>query len=178
MLVAKGGGKAPKRCGLRVATAAAPGELIQRTQGKSTVQRALYVQRKPSARPRILARSFLMLAALPCWLALAGCSTVLVRPDVEDYASLPAQRHSEPKVRKLRALLASQPRPNCEYKGSEADRLDADLWARLKLDYERHCFEHAEALVRRRLRALQVSGLCEIPRVVHRQRFLRATSSF
>jgi hypothetical protein len=56
--------------------------------------------------------------------------------------------------------------------------LDADLWARLRLDYERHCYEHAEALVRRRLRALQVSGLCEIRPVVHRQRFLRATSSF
>jgi hypothetical protein len=71
-----------------------------------------------------------------------------------------------------------QPRPNCEYKGSETDRLDADLWAHLKLDYERHCYEHAEALVRSRLRALQVSSLCEIRRVVHRQRFLRATSSF
>jgi hypothetical protein len=119
-----------------------------------------------------------MLAALQCGLALAGCSTALVRPDVEDYASLPAHRHAEAQVRKLRALLASQPRPNCEYKGSEADGLDADLWAHLRLDYERHCYEHAEALVRRRLRALQVSGLCEIRPVVHHQRFLRATSSF
>jgi hypothetical protein len=119
-----------------------------------------------------------MLAALPCWLALAGCSTTLVRPDVDDYASATAHRHSENKVRKLRALLASQPPPNCEYKGSEADRLDADLWARLKLDYERHCYQQAEALVRSRLRVLQVSGLCEIRPAVHRQRFLRVTSSF
>jgi len=143
----------------------------------SPLRRALHVQRKPHARPRILARSFLILAALPCWLALAGCSTVLVRPNVDDYASATAHRHAETKVRRLRALLASQPPPNCEYKGSEADSLDADLWARLKLDYERHCYQHAEALVRSRLRALQVSGLCEIRAAVHRQRFRRATSS-
>jgi hypothetical protein len=118
----------------------------------STLQRALHAHRKSRARARILTRSLLMIGALPCCLA-----------------------HAEIPARKLRALLAPQSPPSCEYKGPDADGLDADLWQRLKLDYERHCYQHAEALVRSRLRALQVSGACEIR--ARRQRFLRAASS-
>lgn len=142
----------------------------------SPLQRALHAHRKSRARARISTRSLLMIGALPCWLALAGCSAALVRPDAETSAAATAQRHAEIPTRKLRALLAPQSPPSCEYKGPDADGLDADLWERLKLDYERHCYQHAEALVRSRLRALQVSGVCEIR--ARRQRFLRAASSF
>ena len=45
-----------------------------------------------------------------------------------------------------------QPAPECELAGLEPDTVDAGLWARLKLDYERHCYKQADALVRRRLR--------------------------
>jgi len=114
--------------------------------------------------------------AVPCWLTLAGCSAAPVWGDVE--ASVPAHRHAQIPARKLRALLAQPSPPNCEYKGPEADGLDADLWERIKLDYERHCYQRAEATLRSRLRALQVSGLCELRPVAHRQRFLRAAPSF
>jgi hypothetical protein len=59
-----------------------------------------------------------------------------------------------------RALLASRSAPNCELAGPESDTIDADLWARLKLDYERHCYKQAEMLARKRLRQLLASGQC------------------
>lgn len=59
-----------------------------------------------------------------------------------------------------RALLATRSAPNCELAGSEPDTIDADLWARLKLDYERHCYKQAEMLARKRLRELLASGQC------------------
>ena len=136
---------------------------------------SLQARRKPQAPPRVLARSILLIAALPCVLALESCSTAFVPPEVEASATAPVHRHVAP--RKLRALFAPQTSPNCEYRGADGDGLDANLFAQLKLDYELHCYQHAEALVRRRLHQLQVSGLCE-PRpvrpVVHRERFLRA----
>ena len=114
----------------------------------------------------ILMRSVLALGVLiPCWLALAGCSPALVRPDAKTAittdtrtdTAVPAHRVAEVPTRKLRTLLAQQP-PNCEYKGPEADGLDADLWERVKLDYELHCYQRAEALLRNRLRALVSSA--------------------
>ena len=50
--------------------------------------------------------------------------------------------------------------PNCELTGQEPDTIDADLWARLKLDYERHCYKQAEMLARKQLRQLLASGQC------------------
>ena len=59
-----------------------------------------------------------------------------------------------------RILLASRAAPNCEFAGPEPDTIDADLWARLKLDYERHCYKQAEMLARKRLRQLLASDQC------------------
>lgn len=44
----------------------------------------------------------------------------------------------------------------CELPGLEPDTVDVDLWSRLKLDYEQHCYNYKRAsmLVRRRLRGL------------------------
>jgi hypothetical protein len=153
----------------------------------STLQQMLCVH--DGARLRTLARTALMLAIMPGWLALAGCSASLVRPEIyavstaapahrsEVYeASAAATVHrTETRPRRLRAMLAPQAAPDCEFKGSEADVVDADLFARLKLDYERHCYQHAEAMVRSRLRQLQLSGLCEPPPppVRRRERFER-----
>jgi tetratricopeptide (TPR) repeat protein len=53
-----------------------------------------------------------------------------------------------------RALVVRQAAPDCELAGLKPDTVDAGLWARLKLDYERHCYKQADALVRRRLRGL------------------------
>jgi hypothetical protein len=37
------------------------------------------------------------------------------------------------------ALLAIQPAPDCKLEALETDSIDADLWERLKLEYERNC---------------------------------------
>jgi hypothetical protein len=54
------------------------------------------------------------------------------------------------------------PPPNCEFKGPEPETVDADQWARLKLDYERHCYEQAEEADRKRLEQLLASGKCRV----------------
>jgi hypothetical protein len=64
--------------------------------------------------------------------------------------------------RSFRALVAPRPAPDCELAGPEPQTMDADLWARLKLDYEQHCYKQAEMLARRQLRRLIASGQCRI----------------
>jgi hypothetical protein len=58
--------------------------------------------------------------------------------------------------------IHQQPAPDCDFKGSEPDTVDADQWARLKLDYERHCYEQAEEADRKRLEELLASGKCGV----------------
>lgn len=53
-----------------------------------------------------------------------------------------------------RALLTPQPEPNCEFKGTGAG---SEETLRVKLDFERQCYRHAEIIVRNRLRLLQDS---------------------
>jgi hypothetical protein len=47
--------------------------------------------------------------------------------------------------------------------------VDPNEWARLKLDYERQCYQEAEKAARDRLRLLQASSTCEIDSVQHRR---------
>lgn len=131
---------------------------------------------KGRATPRILARTLLLLAMLPPALAVAGCSAAMVQRDGAAYTTAsetPAHRPAEPHSHRFRALLAAQPPPDCEFRETDVDPLDPDLLARLKLDYELHCYQRAEAIVRDRLRQLQVSGRCEIEPVRYRRRFIR-----
>jgi hypothetical protein len=123
----------------------------------------------------------LVLALLPCALALSGCSTALVRPEIYAVsAAAPVHHHAEANARRRHALLAPQAPPNCEFKGpdTDTDAVDKDLLIRLKLDYERHCYQDAEALVRNRLRELQASGLCDVHVVRRRPRFVRSAPNF
>jgi len=87
-----------------------------------------------------------------------------------------AHRHSRARsARPDRALLAPQAAPNCDYDRTPDDTVDADLWARLKVEYERHCYQQAEALVRNRLRLLQASGKCAtLPARSRRRSFSRS----
>jgi hypothetical protein len=50
--------------------------------------------------------------------------------------------------------------PDCKFNGQEPDTVDADQWARLKLDYERHCYEQAEEADRKQLEQLLASRKC------------------
>jgi hypothetical protein len=57
-----------------------------------------------------------------------------------------------------RVLLAPPKEPNCEFHGQSGQAgADADAVLRMKLDYERQCYRHAEMIARNRLRQLQTS---------------------
>jgi hypothetical protein len=55
------------------------------------------------------------------------------------------------------ALLAPQPAPDCDFKEADVEAMDAAELKRLKLEYERRCYQSAEKAVRERLRLLQAS---------------------
>ena len=59
------------------------------------------------------------------------------------------------------ALLVPQSAPDCVFGRPELKTLDPDQWARLKVEYERQCYQRAEKGVRERLRLLQAAAKCE-----------------
>ena len=130
----------------------------------------------PWGRRSIVGR-LLSLSAILWALALSGCASHSVQRDLKAYpthADAPPHRHPEPRARQAeRVLLAPQPAPNCEYRGSDLDTVDPDLWARLKLDFERRCYQHAEMIARNRLRLLQTSARGGVEPVPHRRRMAR-----
>jgi hypothetical protein len=128
----------------------------------------------------------LILSALSCAMALAGCAqqrpaqreataepapvtapmSVAVAPAAA--APAPAAQRPQWRVRRpARALLVSQPAPDCEFRGTDRKTVDEVEWARLKLDYERQCYQRAEKVARERLRLLQASSRCEIEPARH-----------
>src|SRR5690242_17275251 len=64
---------------------------------------------------------------------------------------LAAQRVRWPEA----ALLAPQQGPDCEFRGANTEAMDAGELARLKIEYERQCFQNAERAARDRLNSLQ-----------------------
>jgi hypothetical protein len=113
-----------------------------------------------TARPRLMR---LISAALI--ITLSGCAQ---GPAPEPMQTAPTQAeraepgHAEPGLcRPDRALLAPQPAPDCAFRRSHLKTMDPDLWARLKIEYERECYQNAEKVVRHRLRLLQAANRCE-----------------
>lgn len=107
-----------------------------------------------------IVRTLLLLFAASLALAIIGCTN---SSEQHSATSFSAPNHAPPRPRRRRsdlALLAIQPAPDCKLEGLEPD-IDRDLWERLKLEYERNCYKQAEALVRKRLRRLQTSRLCQ-----------------
>ena len=88
-------------------------------------------------------------------LAVAGCSSNSLQQ------GSPAHHTASPHLR-AGAQVAIRPAPHCELAVPGFNTVDAELWARLKLDYERHCYQQAEILVRKRLQRLLTSGRCRI----------------
>ena len=100
-------------------------------------------------------------------MAVAGCArNPAGRDEVKAQpvpAATPARGYPEVRIhRPARALLVSQPAPDCEFRGADRNTVDPDEFARLKLDYERQCYQRAEKVARERLRQLQASSRCEI----------------
>jgi hypothetical protein len=122
----------------------------------------------------------LTISVVFCAMAVAGCARnpaprefVPVRHEVRA-APVRTHRYTEPRrYAELRihrsdpALLAPQPAPDCEFKRTDVGTVDPNEWARLKIDYERQCYQNAEKIARDRLRLLQASSTCEIEPVQH-----------
>jgi hypothetical protein len=102
--------------------------------------------------PRLLTLSAILCAAL-----LAGCASRVTQQETQ------AEPIEVPQIN--RALLKPQPAPDCEFRGAVAKTMDPDVFARLKLDYERQCYRRAEKVARDRLRVLQASNICEVASV-------------
>lgn len=124
-----------------------------------------------------LSRTLPAFSAASLVLTIAGCSwnsaqnkaastqvSVQERPIQEKSAGYRGATATPRPVRQShrpnRTIVAHQPAPDCEFKGSEPETVDAEQWARLKLDYERHCYEQAEMAARKRLDELLASGKC------------------
>jgi hypothetical protein len=126
---------------------------------------------KGSGPLRALASQLLTLCVIACAMVLAGCANNSAQREVKAdpvVAAAPAEVRSQLRIhRPKRALLVPQPAPDCELRASDLKTVDPDQWARLKLDYERQCYQAAEKMVRDRLRLLQASSRCEIEPARH-----------
>jgi hypothetical protein len=71
-----------------------------------------------------------------------------------------AEIQESPICRPDPALLSPPAAPDCTFGRLELKTLDPDRWARLKIEYERQCYQRAEKDVRERLRLLQAASRC------------------
>jgi hypothetical protein len=126
---------------------------------------------EPISMPAALARKFSTFTVLLGSLVVAGCAAHPGEPQLQAIPIQAAPVKSAPPVRRQaeirihrpdRALLKPQPEPDCAFKGADSKTVDKDVFARLKLDYERQCYQTAEKVARERLQLLQASSKCEI----------------
>lgn len=61
-----------------------------------------------------------------------------------------------------RALLVPAHAPDCGFGRSDLKTLDPEQWAHLKTEFEKKCYQHAEKMIRERLRQLQVASRCGV----------------
>jgi hypothetical protein len=131
-------------------------------------------ERLRAARLKSPAPKWLAAGAMLCAISVAGCARQPPQrePNVSQRevkaapapAAVRIRRHPEPhryaelKIRRPDpALLSPQPAPDCEFKRSDLKTVDPDEWARLKVEYERQCYQIAEKTARDRLSLLQAS---------------------
>lgn len=99
--------------------------------------------------------------ALPLlWLAACAPSPA---PETAQAAIAPPRTEAQqaPVCRPDPALLVAPSPPDCVFGRADLKTLDPDQWARLKVEYERQCYQRAERAVRERLRLLQAASRCE-----------------
>jgi hypothetical protein len=121
----------------------------------------------PPALSRLVPR-FLALCAISCAMVLAGCARNPAQrgldPGLHEVKAAPVRaagrilrsperyRSTGPQLPRLRqpdpALLALQPAPDCEYKRSDLKTVDPDEWARLRVEFERECYQRHPAPAR------------------------------
>jgi hypothetical protein len=142
-------------------------------------------ERLHAAGLKLLTPKLLAVCAILCSISVAGCARNPgqreLNPAQREVKATPTRtavrtsrhseqnRYAEPRIRRPDpALLSPQPVPDCEFKRSDLKTVDPDEWARLKVEYERQCYQDAEKAARDRLSLLQTSSTCEIEPVRHR----------
>jgi hypothetical protein len=101
------------------------------------------------------------LAAVLGVLAVSGCA----QNSTPDPLQANSQMQTETRIcRPDPALLVPQSAPDCVFRRPELKTLDPEQWARLKIEYERQCYQDAEKSVRARLRRLQAANRCQAQR--------------
>jgi hypothetical protein len=111
-----------------------------------------------------IARGATLCAAAYAATALCACapgSTDLGSRHAGIQASTTIGEHPVLTCRPDRALLVAPHAPDCSFGRSDLKTLDPDQWARLKIEYERKCYQSAERAVRDKLRQLQAANRCE-----------------
>jgi len=110
------------------------------------------ISRRPLARPA--------LAASIVAIMLAGCAQSSAPAPIDTAQASPL--HAELSTcRPDSVLLVPQSAPDCVFRRAELKTIDPDQWARLKIEYERQCYQKAEHTVRERLNRLQAANRCE-----------------
>lgn len=94
--------------------------------------------------------------AISVTLLLAGCAPTPA-PETAQAAVAPAFTETRA-CRPDPALLTPQSAPDCKFGRHALKTLDPYQWARLKVEYERQCYQRAERKVRDRLRLLQAAA--------------------
>jgi tetratricopeptide (TPR) repeat protein len=107
----------------------------------------------------LLALSALSLAAGCAFPSTEGKSVSGLDELIQAKSTRSVPAHAQPGWQahpSTQAPVVRQTASHCELPGLEPDTVDVDLWSRLKLDYEQHCYSYKRGamLVRRQLRGL------------------------
>jgi hypothetical protein len=112
------------------------------------------------APPRAASRRPLALATSLGAMLLSACAQSSA-PDPVNPAQAAMRQADASICRPDPALLAPQSEPDCVFRRAELKTIDPEQWARLKIEYERQCYQKAERTVRERLNRLQGANRCE-----------------
>jgi hypothetical protein len=110
--------------------------------------------------PRI-ARSVALCAALALCACAPSSTELESRHDSAQMVATTGENSDPRMCRPDRALLLPAHAPDCAFGRSDLKTLDPEQWARLKVEYERKCYQNAERTVRERLRLLQAANRCD-----------------
>jgi hypothetical protein len=112
-----------------------------------------------------LAANLPKLAAIICVLAISGCAGNAPQPETRSEPMRSGAAAPGPDSQMCHidhALLVPAHAPDCGFGRSDLKTLDPDQWTHLKIEFEKKCYQHAEKMVRERLRQLQVASRCGI----------------
>ena len=113
-----------------------------------------------AARSTLAARLGASLIAGLGAIMLGGCAQSSA-PEPIPSAQAAARPADVPICRPDPGWLAPQGAPDCVFRRAELKTIDPDQWARLKIEYERQCYQKAERTVRERLNRLLSATRCE-----------------